>query len=316
MRLLIDALPLPKDERILTSFAGAEDAAVYRLDDDRALVFTTDVITPLVDDPEIFGAIAATNAISDVWAMGGEPLLSLSFIGTPVGFPMDIAADIVRGGGRVAVQAGAPILGGHSIQSKDLLFGLAVVGQVHPEKLFRNDAVQAGDQLILTKPLGTGVLTTAFRSEKLPWDQLHDAVEGMTTTHAAAVPLLRNAEVGAATDITGFGLLGHSAELAQASSVRLIINQGQVPDYAPAREMFRRKVSNRAIRSNLEYAQSLGPLVGEPEPLMTDAQTSGGLLAAVEPGRVDELLKALREAGYARTAHIGEAVGGIGVEVR
>ena len=286
MRLLIDALPVPRDERLLIGFQNAEDAAVYRLDDTRALVFTTDVITPLVDDPATFGRIAATNSLSDVYAMGGKALISLSFLSAPKGMPPEIIAAIARGGAELALAAGAPVVGGHTIEGRDLLYGLAVVGEAHPDHLFRNDGLRVGDELLLTKPLGTGTLTTAAMNDALTQADLAEAIAGMTLSNGAAVGPMHAAGVRAATDITGFGLLGHAAELARASKVQVVLDTPAVPEYARAREMLERKFRTRASQSNLEYAVSLGPVEGpEPDLILRDPQTSGGLLVAVRSGR-------------------------------
>jgi selenide, water dikinase len=240
LRLLIDALPVPRDERLLVGFQNAEDAAVYRLGPDRALVFTTDVITPLVDDPKLFGAIAATNSISDVFAMGGKALISLSFLSAPASVPPEVIALIAAGGAEKAMACGAPVVGGHSVEGRDLLYGLAVVGLAHPDKLFRNDGLKAGDELLLTKPLGTGTLTTALKNEVLSEPDLGEAVAGMLLSNGAAVDPMHEAGVKAATDVTGFGLLGHAAEMARASKVQVILDTQAVPAYPRAREMLGR----------------------------------------------------------------------------
>ena len=304
MRLLIDALPVPRDERLLIGFENAEDAAVYRLDEDRALVFTTDVITPLVDDPKLFGAIAATNSLSDVYAMGGSPLISLSFLSAPDSVTPDVVAQIAVGGAEKAMACGAPVVGGHSIEGRDLLYGLAVVGMAHPDRLFRNDRLQVGDELLLTKPLGTGTLTTALKNDALTEADLDEAIAGMTLSNGAAVDPMHEAGVKAATDITGFGLLGHAAELALV-----------VPEYPRAREMLNRKLLSGASRKNLDYALSLGPLEGEADLILRDPQTSGGLFVAVLPEKRDGLIAALRAAGYTRVSRIGEVRAGAGIKV-
>ncbi|MBI3178561.1 MAG: selenide, water dikinase SelD, partial [Deltaproteobacteria bacterium] len=283
MRQIIDALPVPKDERVLIGFGNAEDAAVYRLDDQRALIFTTDVITPLVDTPRLFGAIAATNAFSDVYAMGGEAIMALSILGVPDDLPTEISAEISRGGAEKALAEGAPVVGGHTLSSRDLIYGLAVVGVAPPARLFRNDRLEAGDQLVLTKPVGTGALTTAIKNAALYEPDIAEAIAGMTQSNRAGVEPLHRAGVIAATDITGFGLLGHSAELAKASGVEVVLETAAVPRYARADDMIERKFLTRGHRNNLEYAKALGPLSGETALILRDPQTSGGLLAAVKP---------------------------------
>ncbi len=318
MRLLLDALPPATDERILIGFANAEDAAVYRLDAERALVFTTDIITPLVDDPELFGAIAATNALSDVYAMGGIPLMALSFLAVPATLPPAVTAAIAKGGATASLKAGAPVVGGHSVEARDLMYGLAVVGLAHPDKLFRNDRLQVGDALILTKPLGTGALTTALKNDALAEADLAAAIAGMTQTNAAAVTPMHAAGVKAATDITGFGLLGHAAEQARASGVRVVLDTHTLPEYPRAREMLAAGFRTRASKGNLDYALGLGPVVceGEVDLLTRDPQTSGGLLVAVAAEGCASLIDALRRAGYVHAARVGEVRTGAGLELR
>lgn len=296
-------------------FDDSEDAAVFRLDDDRAAVVTLDVITPLVDEPFLFGEIAAANALSDVYAMGGEPSLSLSFLGVPRGFPEEMTIGIAKGGASLALGAGAPVVGGHSVESKDLMFGLVVMGFASPDRLFRNGALDVGDHLLLTKPLGTGTLTTALKNDALSEDDLSEAIAGMRQTLQAAVAPCHALGVRAATDVSGFGLLGHAAEMARASSLRISIDSASVPAYPHSREMLRRGHVTRGDRANLEYARELGPLEGTPESLLMDPQTSGGLLVAVSAHAAEELLRKLRNVGFSATRLIGQVTRGAGVEI-
>jgi selenide,water dikinase len=315
LRQVLGALPRPEDERFLTDFAQAEDAAVFRFSDDAALVSTIDVITPLVDDPFLYGEIAAANALSDVYAMGAEPLFSLSFLGIPHDFPDEAAVTIVRGGGSMARESGAPIVGGHSMESKDLMFGLSAVGMVSPDRLFRNDALAMGDLLLLTKPLGTGTLTTALKNDALTQNDLSDAIAGMRQTHRGALAPCHALGVRAVTDITGFGLLGHAAEMAKASSKRIVLDAASVPAYPHSREMLRKGHVPRGKQTNYAYARELGPVTGRPEPLLMDPQTSGGLLIAVRPEAGQKLLEALHQAGFHATCRIGRVTDGAGVEI-
>ncbi|MEE8410535.1 MAG: selenide, water dikinase SelD, partial [Myxococcota bacterium] len=216
-------------------------------------------------------------------------------------------------GAEVAMHVGAPVVGGHSVESKDLMYGLAAIGVVHPDHIFTNNALYPGDQLVLTKRLGTGGLTTAVKNNKLKVDDIQAAIDSMLLCNGAAVEPLRGAGVRAVTDITGFGLLGHVAELAVASDVQVIINQKDLPELPRAREMLARKQLTRGNKTNLAYAKSLGPVVGDPELLVRDAQTSGGLLAAVSAGKLDALVDALRAAGYPHATRIGEVREGRGV---
>ncbi len=313
MRRLLGALPLPIDERILVGFKDADDAAVYRIAPDRALVLTTDVITPLVDDAERFGAIAAQNALSDVHAMGGTPMVSLSFYSAPRDFPVELGAGILKGAAETALAAGAPVLGGHSVEGRDLMMGLMVVGQVHPDRLLENRRARAGEQLVLTKPLGTGALTTGRKRDLIDEAALEPAILGMLRSNGPAAQVLLAHGVRAATDVSGFGLLGHAAEVAKASGARLVLRPEALPAYPGALELLERGVTTRANPRNLEYARDLGPLVGTPSPLMLDPQTSGGLLAAVPAQELDAVLRELRAAGCVEAAHIGEVQAGSGI---
>ncbi len=315
MRQLLGALPIPTDERILVGFEGAEDAAVYALSDDRALVFTTDVITPIVDDPETYGAIAAANSLSDVYAMGGRPLMALSVFFVPEGFPLDVGHRILLGGTRAAMAAGSPILGGHTVEARDLMYGLAVVGEADPRRLFLNRAARPGDVLLLTKPLGTGTLATGVKRARHGEADIGDAIAGMMQTNAAAVGPLHAAGVKAATDVTGFGLLGHAGEMAAASGVELVVEQAAVPAYRGARDCLAAGLRTGANKRNRAYASELGPLAGEPEELLVDPQTSGGLLVAVAADRADALVTELRAAGYGAATRIGEVRAGAGLRI-
>lgn len=287
---------------------------MYRLSDDTAAVVTIDVITPLVDDPAQFGAIAAANSLSDVYAMGGEGLLAVSFLSVPSGFPLNVAQQILVGAANKAMEAGAPILGGHTVEAKDLLFGLAVVGRVHPDQTFANHRLRAGDCLVLTKPLGTGTLTTAFKRDRLTADAIAPAVASMLQLNAAAVPILRAHGVIAATDITGFGLLGHAAELAAASRVQIAFD-AQAPAFPHAREMLEAGVVTRGNQRNLDYVRSLGTLEGDPEPLVLDPQTSGGLFFGVKAERLRSVLADLHAAGFAAAACVGNVSEGTGLRL-
>lgn len=315
MRQVLKSLPAPEDDRVIAGFAHAEDAAVFRLDAERGIIASIDVITPLVDDARLYGAIAAANSLSDLYAMGGTGLFSLSLLGTPQGFPVDVAADIVGGGGELAKAEGAPIVGGHSIESRDLIFGLAVVGLVDPEHLFSNDGYAVGDALILTKPLGTGALVTALKQRAVSEQRVTDALDGMRTTNRSAVEVAREHGVRAATDISGFGLLGHAAEVAAASGVCLVVSASDVPEYAGARAAIESGHLTRGNDTNPEYVWTLGPLEGRPEPLLFDPQTSGGLLIGVAPDRAESLLTALHAVGFPRAARIGTVEAGSGLRV-
>lgn len=262
-----------------------DDAAVYRLDDDRALVVTTDFFTPIVDDPYHYGAIAAANALSDVYAMGGTPILTLNIAALPPDLPLDMSTAIMRGLSDKVFEAGAVIAGGHTIKDKEPKVGLAVIGMVHPDKLMTKGRARPGDILVLTKPLGTGVITTAFKNDQVQREHLDAAVASMMSLNRAAAEAGAAASAGAATDITGFSLAGHGLEIAEASQVTLQISMEQLPllpgahEYAEAWTFPGGASDNRlAYEPRIRYE---GDIPEYNRMLVYDPQTSGGLLIAV-----------------------------------
>jgi selenide,water dikinase len=288
-----------------------DDAGVFRLSDELALVQTVDFFPPLVDDPYDFGRIAAANALSDVYAMGGTPLTALNIVGFPEQeLDADVLVAILNGGADVVNAAGAVIVGGHSVRDTEVKYGLAVTGRVHPQRILTNAGARPGDVLVLTKPLGSGVLTTAVKSGKLPAEELAEAVRVMTTVNRAASEAALRIGVHACTDVTGFGLLGHAFEMAAGSDVSLVIEAGRVPLMAHTLELARTGVLTRAHRATREYLGSQlsvdegveAPLAG----VLLDAQTSGGLLLSVPAARADALVAALQAAGTPCAARIGE----------
>jgi selenide,water dikinase len=223
-------MPLPVDPRVLVGHAGADDAGVYRLSDETALVLTTDFFTPIVDDPFDFGRVAAANSLSDVYAMGGQPLVALNIAGFPEGkVAPEVLGEILRGGAEMAREAGVAIVGGHTVNDAELKYGLAVVGTVHPDRVVTNAGARPGDALVLTKPLGTGALATALKREQLSSDGLARLTSVMTHLNREAAERMLARGVHAATDITGYGLLGHAHEMAEASGVTLQIDAARVP---------------------------------------------------------------------------------------
>tara|TARA_Y100001934_G_C12322227_1_gene760663 strand:- start:503 stop:1453 length:951 start_codon:yes stop_codon:yes gene_type:complete len=313
LRQIIQALPVPEDERILCGIGNAEDAAVYKIDDNKALILSIDVITPLVDDAKAFGAIAAANALSDIFAMGGQGVASLSFISTPSDIPDDIRAQIMQGAGELALANGAPILGGHSVEGKDLYMGLAVIGEGKPDHLLTNDSLEADLALILTKPIGTGTLTTAVKNDALSIDDIGDALEGMQQTNRAAVNLMLQHGAKSATDITGFGLLGHLAEQVRASNVQAVIQKELIPIYENALKTIDMGYKTRANARNGEYVHSQTEITGEIDTVLLDPQTSGGLLIAVPRAESNPLQEELVRAGYKHTREIGFTQAGTGI---
>jgi selenide,water dikinase len=286
---LVARLPRPTDPRVLVGSEGADDAGVFRLRDDLALVQTVDFFTPIVDDPELFGRIAATNALSDVWAMGGEPLTALNL----VAFPLDrlgpeVLEAILRGGGAVADEAGVSVLGGHSIDDPEPKYGMAVTGVVHPDQVLTNGGGRPGDALVLTKPLGAGAIVTAHKRGAAPPGALDAAVAVMCETNREAAAAARAAGAHAVTDVTGFGLLGHLGELARASGCCAEVDVAAVPAIPGAAELLADGTGvSGGGRRNAEDAATFTE--GEIPPLLCDPMTSGGLLVAVASERAAEV---------------------------
>ena len=300
---------------MLVDAGTADDAAVIRLSAERALVLTTDFFTPIVDDPFDFGRIAAANALSDVYAMGGEPRWCLSLVGWPrEKLPLDVLGEVQRGAAAVVAEAGAVIVGGHSIDDPEPKFGLMVVGEVHPDHVTTNAAARPGDALVLTKPIGSGIIATAIKRELAPPETVAAAVAAMTTLNAGAAAAARAAGVRAATDVTGFGLLGHLASLLRASGCAAEIAASRVPLLPGVARLVALgcvpggTTRNReAVRAGTSFADAVDETT---RILLADAQTSGGLLLGVAPGALPALLADLRARGTPAAAHIGTAVSG------
>jgi len=299
------------DERVLVGPGTADDAGVYLLDG-RALVATADFITPVCDDPVRFGRVAAANSLSDVYAMGGEPILNLCCF-PEKGLPPEAVQGILEGAASTVSEASAAVLGGHSVRDPDLKFGLAVVGVADPDRLLTNAAAQTGDRLILTKPLGTGILINAFRKDKLDEAAFEPALAEMERLNGVASRLALEHGAHAATDVTGFGLAGHALEVASASGVGLQIAVKRLPVHDGFFDMLARGVTTGATRDNIDHvAPKLVDETGLDEPrreLLHDPQTSGGLLLSVPPESVEPLLAALERTGH-RAVEIGEVVPG------
>jgi len=292
---LVRALPQSSDPNLLVGVSTSDDAGVYRVREDLALVQTVDFFTPIVDDPYDFGRIAATNALSDVYAMGGRPLSALNLVAWSVeDLGAEMLGEVLRGGADVARAAGAAIVGGHTIDDPEPKYGLAVTGLVHPDEVITNASGRSGDALVLTKPVGAGAVTTSLKKGLVTDAVLAGAVEVMTTLNAAAAEAARAAGAHGMTDVTGFGLLGHLHELALASGVAAEVDSTAVPAIPGALELLE---DDRAVaggsRNNRRYAEEFAtfePGVDEVHRrLMTDAMTSGGLLVAVDPARAAEL---------------------------
>jgi selenide, water dikinase len=308
-------VPHLTDPRILVDASTRDDAAVYRLAPDRALVATVDFFTPIVDDAYDFGRIAAANAFSDVYAMGGTPLLALNLVGWPRGkLPLELLGDVLRGGQDVARAAGAFVLGGHSVDDPEPKYGMVAIGDVHPDRIVTLAGARPGDVLVLTKPIGTGVLTTALKRDLLTAADLAPAVASMTTLNAGAARAMLAVHVHAATDVTGFGLLGHLHNMLAASGAAAEIDASAVPLFARAAEVAARGAvpgGTQRNRDALAADVTFAPGVDEPmRVLLCDAQTSGGLLVAVAADRADALIAALKNESTPAAARIGRVTAG------
>jgi selenide,water dikinase len=295
-------LPGSVDPNLLVGASTHDDAAVYRLSADLAAVATVDYITPVVDDPYTFGAIAAANSLSDVYAMGGTPLFALSLVNFPRDLlPFSVLEEIVRGGADKAAEAGIAIVGGHSVDDREPKFGLAVFGTVHPERVVRNVGARSGDRLALTKPLGSGILLTAFKNDLIQSAELTAVVAAMLTLNRAASEAMVEVGVSAATDVTGFGLLGHLFEMIIGSRVGARLDAQAIPLQHGVVALAERGMAPGGSRRNLEAVGNAVEWTRDmPEALrlaFADAQTSGGLLIAVDPGRADALSAAFGTRG-------------------
>jgi selenide,water dikinase len=291
-------LPSVVDPNVLVGFATSDDAAVYRLTGELAAVATVDFFTPVVDDPYDFGRVAAANALSDVYAMGARPVFALSIVGFPTKtLPLDVLGAILRGGADVAREAGIFIVGGHSIDDNEPKYGLAVYGLVHPEHVVRNSTARAGDVLILTKPIGTGIVSQAIKKGAASADEIAAAVAVMTTLNRAASEAMIEVGVHAATDVTGFGLLGHLHELAHASGLVATVEARAVTLVAGARRLAEAGVLPGGSKRNRAFVDPWTRYDGGVDEvirtILCDAQTSGGLLIAVAPDKAEALLAEL-----------------------
>jgi selenide,water dikinase len=298
---------------LLVGIETADDAAVYRLNDEQALIATTDFFMPIVDDPFDFGRIAATNAISDVYAMGGTPIMALALVGMPIGvLSTETIGKILDGGQAVCRAAGIPIAGGHTIDSVEPIYGLVVMGLVHPSRIKRNSDGRAGDRLVLGKPLGVGILSAALKKEHLGDEGYAQMIACTTQLNTPGPALAALAGVHAITDVTGFGLAGHVLEMARGSNTTAVLEMGRIPLVDGVRDLassgFVTGASGRnwaAYGEEVALAQDLGAV---DQDLLSDPQTSGGLLVACAPDSVDAVLEIFRQQGFANAAEIGALV--------
>jgi selenide,water dikinase len=308
---VLGKLARQQDERVLVGFDTADDAGVYQLDEDTALVQTVDFFTPIVDDPYTFGQIAATNALSDVYAMGGRPMSALAMVCFPEKGDVAVLEQILSGGLSKMIEAQCTVIGGHSIRDDEIKFGYAVTGTIHPRRVLTNSGAEAGDKLILTKGLGTGVIATAIKRGKAEPQWVEAATRSMTTLNRAAAEVVRDSYAGihSMTDITGFGLIGHAREMALGSGVGLRIHSAAVPLLAGALECVRAGFVPGGLKANREFAECMvGYADAVPEERRTmlfDPQTAGGLLISVSANDCKSLIGKLRAQGVA-AEEIGE----------
>ncbi len=306
----MDKLPTFSDPNLLVGFESGDDAAVYKLNDRQALIFTVDFFPPVVDDPFSFGAVAAANSFSDVYAMGGTPLVALNIVGFPVGLPKEILSEIMRGGYTKAQEAGCLVAGGHTVDDQEPKYGLAVVGLVEPELQVTNAGAQAGDVLVLTKPLGTGIITTAGKQGIVEPQVLEEGVRIMSTLNAAASRAMMQVGVNSATDVTGFGLAGHLRGMMAASGTTARVEFSRVPVIEGAWELLNSGVAPGGTHRNLEGVGSQvawdSEITQNQRLLLCDAQTSGGLLISVPEERREALLSELEAQGVEGSVVIGE----------
>lgn len=313
MAQVLRHLPAVEDPRVLVEAASRDDAAVFRISDDRALVATTDFFTPIVDDPGAWGAIACANALSDIYAMGGTPLFALNLVGWPrETLPFRMLGEVLDGAAAVARETGCLLLGGHSVDDPEPKYGLAVIGEVHPDRMMTTGGGRPGDELILTKPLGTGILTTALKQGRLGEAELTEATAVMRAVNAEASRVAVAHGVRGATDVTGFGLLGHLGNILEQSKLAAEIGYENLPVMANVAVLAAEGVVPRGTRRNLLAAdRATWEGIEEAERLVcADAQTSGGLLLAVPAESVDAVVAGLEEAGTPASARIGRLVDG------
>lgn len=295
---------------LLVGTESSDDAAVYKLNDSQAIVATTDFFMPIVDDAFDFGRIAATNAISDVYAMGGKPIFALAIVGMPIGkLPVETIRQILGGGESVCAAAGIPIAGGHSIDAQEPIYGLVVLGVVHPDRIKRNDKAQAGDVLVLGKPLGVGVMSAALKKGELSGEGYRQMLASTTQLNTPGSRLAEMTGVHAMTDVTGFALLGHLLEMCRGSRLAATVKFDQLPFWSVARELAQRGYATGAAERNWNsYGHDVVIPAGMPgwqHKLLSDPQTSGGLLLACAPDAVEAVLRIFREEGFEQACVIG-----------
>ncbi len=306
---MLRQLPEFGDPNLLVGVATGDDAAVYRMNDDTAVILTVDFFPPIVDDAYSYGEIAVANSLSDVYAMGGKPLLALNIVGFPVDLPKEILGEVLKGGASKAKEAGVLIVGGHTVDDKEPKYGMAVTGVIEPGKQVTNTGAMPGNVLVLTKPIGTGIITTAGKQQRVSDEVLNRAVETMAELNRAAAEAMMEVGVNACTDVTGFGLLGHMRAMTDGSEVAVTVSAGSVPVFDGVRELLAEDIAPGGTRRNLRSLDGVvrwhASIDETTKLLLSDAQTSGGLLIAVAPEKQDRLLRALEVGGVATRAVVG-----------
>jgi selenide, water dikinase len=311
LALALSGLPQVDDERVLVGNNNADDAGVFRLTPDRALVQTVDILAPVVDDPYTFGKVAAINCLSDIYAMGGIPLSALNVAGFPRSMNPEILGEILRGGQDAITEAGAVVLGGHTFQSEEIRFGLAITGEIHPDEIYTNDHAQVGDKLVLTKPLGTGTIINCVISRGAAPEQVYlQMVESMVTSNRSAAEAMKRVRAHACTDVTGFGFAGHAWEMASGSSMGIKIYLHDLPIFDNVLELIREGIidgssnmNKNSFSKNIEIKPNV---LSEYQTLIYSSETSGGLLIAVPEDQAEKIITDLHATGLEMAAVVGE----------
>ena len=307
---ILDKLPKMSNENLLVGIETSDDAAVYKLTDDIAAIQTLDFFTPVVDDPYTFGAIAAANSLSDVYAMGGKPTVAMNIVCFPNCLNIDVLGEILKGGADKVIEAGAVVIGGHTVEDDEPKYGLSVMGIVHPDKILKNHGCKVGDVLILTKPIGTGIVNTAIKAEIASKEVYNEAVKVMSTLNKYAGEIIVDYNINACTDVTGFGIMGHGYEMASASDITIKLFKDKIPVINGAREYAEMGLVPAGTYNNKGYLENKYKLVDIPEwleDILFDPQTSGGLLISTPKDQVESMMERLMDLEI-KSSIIGEVI--------